>query len=112
MDASEIAKQLNDKKKTIDDRYGKWVEKINEYLKAINDAQINYSKNSNQFINKKIAIYRRKIDELQKYAEEWLQEQLKSVESWANGEISKTNSQIEEKTKTENKTIETFKNNS
>ena len=109
MNTDKLLKQLNDKKKIINNKYGMWMKKIDEYRKEIENASIKYAKNSSEFIEKKIKLYNDKINELQKYANNWKDEQLKSVQSWLNEQISNVNKQIESQTKQIADTINAFK---
>lgn len=82
MNLEQVIKDTNDKKISIEGQYNKYIAKINEWKKELEDIPNKYSQNSKQYQEQQKKRLENKISDAQTKAEEWLEQQLNNVEKW------------------------------
>lgn len=99
MDISQVIKDMNNRRSSIDKIYNDWMERIDQWKLDIDNIPYKYGNRSKQFQeNEKMKLYN-KINDLQQRAEQWLSNQISEVETWLKNKQNDIQKQLEKKEK-------------
>lgn len=79
---SEAMQTLAEIKANIQEKYDKVMNRIDEYLSQIDEVIINAQNQSKEYIDKKVAKLKGKINDLTNKITAWMEQKLKEAQAW------------------------------
>lgn len=95
MNLEQVIKDVNDKKASINKKYNIYMDRINGWMREIEDIPNKFSQNSKQYQEQQKKRLEDKILKAQNDVEEWLQKQTDNIEKWLAEKQDKITKQLE-----------------